>query len=138
MKSLLVALVLTVSVSAQERVVLSQRVLLAEPGQTSTQTIQANKPFDVLFDYAVSEAELQDVDGFRLYVNGTLIRSGPKATILSGTAGRFPGLTLARGSYTVTVTAYNTDFESDPATIGAVSQPGKPKTVANLRMQQGG
>lgn len=94
--------------------------------------VQANKPFDVAFDH-----DAVDTDGYRLWVNGqisrnaTLAQSGIPA---GGGVGKFIGVTLARGSYTLHATAFNATLESDPSNLLAVtSQPGKPKPPANVR-----
>lgn len=101
---------------------------------TCTANCTANKSqsFTVVADH-----DGVDVDGFRLRQNGTIVRDVPVSALAGGSIS-FPFVSgLSNGTYTFSVSAYNTDDpvnETLAVSITLVVKRGKPVAPANTRI----
>ena len=102
-------------------------LILLLPSFVFAQTVGPGCSF--AWDYA--EPMPADVDGFRLYVGGTVAWEGAVKTVTCERAG-----IDASGDYSVHVTAYNAAGESAPSnTLGFTFAATAPSSPSNLRIE---
>lgn len=90
--------------------------------------MQQNTPFTVQADH-----NGQNVDGYRLKVNGQIVQEQPASALVNGTITFAHTDGLPKGQYIVTVSAFNADGETEASPVTLVITGVPPAAPVNVR-----